>query len=73
MRAWDIDRYLQLQDEEWELDAWANEQDANAKSYGSRSESGANRARANAHRDEAAQLLTQYWTLPIAAARSHRP
>ena len=68
MRAWDIDRYQQLQDRAWELDAWANEQDTNAKRHGRASEGRANRARANAHRNEAAHLLTQYWTLPTTTA-----
>jgi hypothetical protein len=62
--TWDIDRYEQLQDDAWELDAWANKQDVSAKRRGHRSEGGANRARARAKRVEAAHLLAQYWVLP---------
>jgi hypothetical protein len=58
---WDIDHYEQLQDDAWELDAWANEQDTNAKRHGGHSEGAANRARAHAKRVEAAHLLAQYW------------
>jgi hypothetical protein len=61
VRTWDIDRYEQLQDSAWELDAWASEQETNAKRHGRRSESAANRARADANRIEAARLLAQYW------------
>jgi hypothetical protein len=71
MSTWDIDRYRELQDRAWELDAWANEQDTNAKRSGRRSESPANRARADAHRSEAAQLLTHFWTFPISTAPVH--
>jgi hypothetical protein len=71
VRAWDVDRYEQLQDHAWELDAWANEQDRNAKRHGRASEGPANRARAVAHRNEAARLLTDYWALPTTAAPLH--
>ena len=71
MSAWDIDRYVELQDRAWELDSWANEQDTNAKRSGRRSESPANRARADAHRSDAAQLLTHFWTFPISTAPVH--
>jgi len=62
--TWDIDRYEQLQDDAWELDAWANKQDTNAKRRGDRSDGAANRARAHAKRGEAADLLARYWVLP---------
>lgn len=68
VRTWDIDRYEQLQDSAWELDAWASEQDGNAKRQGRRSEGSANRARAAANRTEAARMLTDYWTLPTTNA-----
>ena len=63
MVTWDIDRYEELQDDAWELDAWANAQDANAKRRGDRSDGAANRASARAKRVEAAYLLARYWVL----------
>jgi hypothetical protein len=64
MLNWDIDRYEQLQDTAWGLDAWANEQDTNAKRHGGHSNGDVSRATALAQRVEAAQLLAQYWVLP---------
>jgi hypothetical protein len=61
--TWDIDRYEQLQDTAWELEAWAREQDTYAKRNGGRCEGAANRATADAGRVEAAHLLAQYWLL----------
>jgi hypothetical protein len=63
---WDIDRYHELQDSAWELDSWAAEQDRSAHRRGVRSEGGANRARANRSRDQAALLLAEYWATPRA-------
>ena len=64
MPTWDIDRYEQLQDDAWELDAWADEQDAIGKRGGGWSEGKTNRARAHAKRVDAAHLLAHYWALP---------
>lgn len=64
MRRWDIDRYEQLLDAAWELDSWAADQDRRAWHHEGRSEGDASRGRAHAARQEAADLLTQYWTMP---------
>jgi hypothetical protein len=70
--TWNIDRYEQLQDDAWELDAWANEQDAIGKRSGGCSEGKTNRARAHAKRLDAAHLLAHYWVLPRAEDARNR-
>ncbi len=64
MVRWDIDRYEQLQDSAWEADTWAAEQDRSADRDGRRPDGAANRMRAHALRQQAADLLAQYWALP---------
>jgi DNA-directed RNA polymerase specialized sigma24 family protein len=61
---WDIDRYEQLQDSAWELDAWASEQDRFARRDEHGSDGAVNRTSARALRDQAARMLAQYWVLP---------
>ena len=70
---WDIDRYEQLQDSAWEADTWAAEQDRGAGRYARRPDGAANRARARALRQQAADLLAQYWAplTPRAPLNSH--
>jgi hypothetical protein len=69
MLTWDIDRYEQLQDAAWELDARATVQDASAKRHGGTSSGDADRATASGKRDEAALLLARYWVLPLPTPR----
>ena len=61
---WDIDRYDELQDRAWELDALGVEQDKVARDDRHASNGDANRATALGLRDRAATMLTQYWVLP---------
>jgi hypothetical protein len=72
MPTWDIDRYEQLQDTAWELDARADEQDTIAKRSDRRSNGDADRATARAHRFEAAGLLAQFWAMPGTGAPALR-
>lgn len=72
MIQWDIDLYEQLQDSAWELDSLAVAQECSAGRDERRSESEQNRTRAQALRQQAAQLLAQYWALPkLNASRTH--
>jgi len=64
MATWDKNRYEQLQDAAWELDARANERDASAKRHPYLSNGDGNRASAHAKRVEAAHLLAHFWVLP---------
>lgn len=64
MRAWDMDRYEQLQAEAWELDRVGVERDRIARREGSKSDGDANRDEARGMRQEAAEMLAQYWVVP---------
>jgi hypothetical protein len=63
MALWDIDRYNELQERAWELDAaaWAGR---HTEDDTARRACEANRNEARELRDDAAQLLTRYWAVP---------
>jgi hypothetical protein len=63
MALWDIDRYNELQERAWELDAaaWAGR---HTGGDGARRACEANRSAARELRDDAARLLTRYWAVP---------
>ena len=60
MVEWDIDCYEQLMDAAWQLDSLAAEQDTSHDASARRS-ADQNRISAGAVRQEAADLLSQYW------------
>ena len=66
MIRWDIDRYDELQERAFELDAVAAEQDRRTRRDGRRLPGDESRRTAYGLRDEAAEMLTQYWVLPSA-------
>jgi hypothetical protein len=59
---WDVDRFDDLQQRAWDLDALAAKQERVAREDDRPSNAPANRATARGLRDEAALLLANYWT-----------
>ena len=58
---WDIDRYAELQDRAWHLDALGAERDRIAKRDGRSAGGETNRTTAGELRTEAAGMLSKYW------------
>jgi hypothetical protein len=61
MANWDIDRYEQLQDSAWEIELLANERHDTVDPKSHARSSAVSRDRAGTLRQEAADLLAQYW------------
>ncbi len=61
MVLWDIDRYEQLQDAAWALELLANEQRVLDDTRTGVRPAAMSRTRARALRQQAADLLAQYW------------